>query len=121
MNFKELKNEIKEQQKLLARQIRRGKYFRKPKNQVNLTEEDISNYFWKTGGGTVFYDSGKVNSLRHTYRHCHIAYCMFFNKTPYEKIETCKEKLRRPNQSFIDDEIKYFEKKLDAEVICDCA
>lgn len=121
MNFKELKNKTKEEQKLLAKEIRRGKYLRKPKNRTDLSDIDISDYFWKNGRGDIFYDEGKVQSLSYTYRHMHIAYCMFFNKTPYEKIELKTRETKRPNKFYVDDMIKYFEKVVNEEVICDCS
>ena len=66
MTFKELKNKIKEEQKSLAHHIKELKGRRKQ-------EPD-----------------GYVEGLWHRrdeYRHNHIAYCEFFNNTPYNMIE----------------------------------
>lgn len=71
MTFKELKHEIKEQQKALAQQITNGKSGRKPKNRSarNMSDYKILEHNqWK-------------------YRHIHIMYCHFFNNTPYDLIE----------------------------------
>lgn len=85
MTFKELKLQIKEEQKALAAEIRLGKSGRKPKNR-NEDNEDA------------------YHSLYHNkrnYRHKHIAYCMFFNKTPYKKIENPNE-FNKPNLHLVD-------------------
>jgi hypothetical protein len=42
---------------------------------------------------------GDLSSLRYHYRHIHIAYCEYFNNTPYEDIErTCDE---MPSEHYI--------------------
>lgn len=83
MTYKELKNKIKQEQKDLALKIRRGKYLRKPDNRGNnITDEDKKLYYY---GG--YFDDWKVYSLSFQYRNKHIAYCSFFNNTPYHAIE----------------------------------
>jgi hypothetical protein len=77
MTFKELKKQIKEEQKQLASEIRAMKGERKS-----------SQYGYVSG----------LDYARDEYRHKHIAYCQFFNHTPYEKIElTCHEAPRKSN------------------------
>ena len=97
MNFKDLKNKIKEEQKQLAQTIRNQKSKRKD----------------------VLY--GYVDGLdwnRDDYRHTHIAYCQFFNNTPYGMIEqTCHQD---PRKSSIESLIKKWESELDEDVR-DCA
>lgn len=66
MTFKELKNKIKEEQKILAQDIKDFKEQRKDS------------------------PDGYVEGLWHRqndYRHIHIAYCQYFNNTPYNLIE----------------------------------
>ena len=71
MTYKQLKHKIKEEQKSLALRIRELKSKRKD-----------SPYGYVDGLEWATYD----------YRHKHIAYCQFFNKTPYDKIERfCNE------------------------------
>lgn len=97
MTYKELKNSIKEEQKSLAQEIRAQKSKRKEVQYGYVEGLD--------------YD-------RDEYRHRHIAYCQFFNGTPYELIErTCYEK---PRKSSIESHIKLWEKELD-EALRDCA
>ena len=97
MTFKELKNKIKEEQKTLAQKIRELKSKRKS------------------------VPDGYVQGLFHyqyTYRHVHIAYCTFFNNTPYEKIESkCHEK---PTSFKLDNLKKEWESQID-ETLRDCA
>jgi hypothetical protein len=72
MNFKQLKNQIKQEQKQLAIQIRTLKQKRK-----KVLCGYVQGLDWK----------------RQQYRYKHIAYCQFFNKTSYEQIESsCNEK-----------------------------
>lgn len=97
MTYKELKNKIKEEQKSLALRIRelKGKRKSSPYGYVDGLE-------WAT------YD----------YRHKHIAYCQFFNKTPYGMIEqSCHED---PNSHRIEDLEKQWESEID-EALRDCA
>ncbi len=96
MEFKELKNQIKEEQKELASQIRNLKAKRKDE------------------------DSGYISTYRKrsTFRHRHIAYCQFFNNTPYEKIErSCNE---GPNTFTIDKYMKEWYNEIEEDVR-DCA
>lgn len=106
MTFKELKKQIKEEQKQAAQQIKELKSKRK-----------------ESSCGYVF----GLDRKRFDYRHRHIAYCSFFNKTPYEKIElTCRE---APISSIIDDYIKTWTKTcfelemgdFELEDVRDCA
>ena len=75
--FKNLKSEIKEEQKELAIKIRKEKNRRKTKDYKNDRE------YWD-----ILYN---INSFKREYRANHIAYCIFFNNTPYEKIENPRE------------------------------
>lgn len=106
MKFKELKNQIKEEQKQLALEIKELKAKRK-----------------ETSTGYVY----GLDWKKSTYRHRHIAYCQFFNKTPYEKIErTCHE---GPNTFTIDkymkewyDELEFLtDEDMNLEDVRDCA
>jgi len=114
--FKELKKQIKEQQKALAASITRGKIFRKPSQQSNMTDDDKKIYCWKNSIGYA-YDISRLDYSSRDYRHRHIAYCMFFNKTPYHKIESeCRDN-NGPNLDIVDRYMKEWEKQI--EVICD--
>lgn len=114
MNFKELKKQIKEEQKTLASRISRGKFLRKPSNRTNPTDSDIKDHFWAGYGREPIFQFQKISNNSDTYRHIHIAYCMFFNKTPYEKIENKTN--TPPSKARIDNYIKIWESKLN-EVI----
>jgi len=97
MTFKELKKKIKEEQKSLAQLIREEKSKRK-----------------KVPDGYV----AGLEFASNKYRHIHIAYCTFFNKTPYSMIESdCHED---PDTGRIDRYKKNWETQID-EVICDSA
>ena len=97
MTYKELKNKIKEEQKSLAQDIRTQKSKRK---EVQYGYVDGLDY------------------NRDQYRHKHIAYCQFFNNTPYGLIEQqCHEK---PRKSSIESYIKSWEGQID-EALRDCA
>lgn len=73
MNFKDLKNKIKKEQKERAASIRMLKAARKP-------------HIYQSN--PKMYDSiGDLERHQDNYRHTHIQYCMFFNKTDYEMIE----------------------------------
>jgi hypothetical protein len=90
MTYKELKLQIKEEQKSLAQAIRELKSKRKS-----------SPYGYVDGLEWATYD----------YRHKHIAYCQFFNKTPYGMIEQyCEED---PNSHRIEELEKRWESEID--------
>jgi hypothetical protein len=78
MTYKELKNKVKEEQKLLAQKIRNGKSGRKPKNRQDSNYDDWYNLPYN----------------QHTYRHRHIMYCHMFNRTPYDAIEQPRDENR---------------------------
>lgn len=97
MTFKELKKKIKEEQKSLA-QIIKEKKSRRKKEQYGYVQG--------------------LDYERNKYRHIHIAYCTFFNKTPYGMIESnCHED---PDTDRVDELKKNWELQID-EVIRDCA
>ena len=76
--FENIKNLVKNEHKELAKEIREAKNKRK-----------TSMYGYVSG---LYYD-------RQEYRHKHVAYCIFFNNTPYEKIEANpKEPLSSKNK-----------------------
>lgn len=97
MTYKELKNKIKEEQKSLAQKIRVKKSKRK-EVQFGYVEG-------------LDYD-------RDDYRHIHIAYCQFFNNTPYGLIE--QQCYTDPRESSIKDYIKRWESEVD-EALRNCA
>jgi len=79
MTYKELKNEVKEEQKDRAVKIRILKTARKP--HVYNSNPELYNKL------------GDLERHQYDYRHIHITYCMFFNKTEYSNIEKkCHEK-----------------------------
>ncbi len=118
MTFKQLKHKIKEEQKALAQLIKRGKQLRKPCNRKDITEEDRSHYYTAYGDSDGF-SYWKIESLGDDYRHTHIAYCQFFNKTPYDMIErSCHED---PRKSTIKNYMKNWESQIDEEALRDCA
>ncbi len=97
MTFKKLKFKIKEEQKLLAQTIKEQKGKRK----------DVP--------------YGYVNGLdynRDDYRHIHIMYCHFFNKTPYSMIE--RECHTDPSSRRLDKLRETWESQIE-EALCDCA
>lgn len=118
MTYKELKNKIKEEQKTLAQQIKRGKSIRKPKDRINISEQDRGLYYghWGESDGFCYW---KVTGLSDYYRHLHIAYCMFFNNTPYEHIEQPRDD-NKPRKSRLDQIKKEWQGLLD-EALRDCA
>jgi len=82
MTKKELKQKIKEEQKCLAENIKRGKFLKKPRNWSSMTPDENKKYIY------IYSDYGRncsefknylVDELRETYRHNHIMYCSFFN------------------------------------------
>jgi len=105
MNFKELKNRIKQEQKDLAQKIRICKPLRKPKNWDAASEETQKLCRW--------------NDYSREYRHRHIIYCNMFNSTSYDLIENPREN-NIPNGNLLLRIQKQWESELD-EVVCDCA
>jgi hypothetical protein len=104
MTFKKLKNKIKEEQKALAQKITKGKTGRKPKNR---TDNNIGDY----------------NGLEYNqwnYRHTHIMYCQFFNKTPYALIEQPRDE-NKPSSHTLDKLKNQWEAEIDEEALRDCA
>jgi len=110
MNFKDLKNKIKEEQKELAQKIIRGKYLRKPSQREDITKEDEKMYFYRFS-----FDDSKLQYLRDDYRHNHIAYCMMFNGTPYDKIEKPSDD-NSPSSDRLESLRKNWEDQLDEDV-----
>jgi len=118
MTYRDLKNQIKNEQKVLALKIRRGKHLRKPCNRTDVTPEDKNLYYSQWGEGDGF-ANWKIDSLSYEYRLKHIAYCTMFFKTPYEEIELfCKES---PDFDVVDSYKKEWEGLLDEETLRDCA
>ena len=107
MTYKELKNKIKEEQKILALQIRRGKYLRKPDHRVDITKDDKKLYYY----GSIF-ATWNIERLSWEYRHKHIAYCKMFHNTPYGMIEDPKED-NKPNKKQIEKYENEWENLLD--------
>lgn len=102
MTRKELKNRIKEEQKKTVSIIRILKAARKPK------VFDSNPEFYKA--------LGYLDSHRSYYRSTHIAYCTFFNNTPYEKIERkCNESR---DEYYINKIKEAWEKEIVDEVVC---
>lgn len=111
MTFKELKKQIKEQQKALASTIRRGKHLRKPDNRTDVTKEDKKLFYYGT-----FFEYWSVRVMGQKYRHIHLAYCHFFNGTDYGLIELDTRSDNSRNQNRIDNYIKEWESMIDEEV-----
>jgi len=114
MTFKELKLKIKEEQKDLALEIRRGKYLRKPVNRTDITKDDKHLYYY---GGE--FQAWKIEILSNNYRHKHIMYCQMFNNTPYELIEQPRNG-NKANSHDLDFYKKQWSELLD-ETVCDSA
>jgi len=98
MKRKELKLKIKEDQKRLARKIKEQKSKRKES------------------------PNGYVHGLDYNsreYRHKHIAYCMMFNKTPYDLIERPRED-NKPSKHLVDGYKEGWKGLIDdeQEIIC---
>lgn len=74
MTFKQQRQKTKEELKKIAHEIRVGKSLRKPKHYEIASEKDQK-------------IAQRLEYNQDYFRHKHIAYCMFFNKTPYKKIE----------------------------------
>jgi hypothetical protein len=97
MTYRDLKNQIKEQQKDLAQKI---------KEQKGRRKQEPDGYVYG------------LDHNRWNYRHTHILYCNFFNGTPYDKIErTCHD---NPDSWKLDNLRKDWEGQLD-EALRDCA
>jgi hypothetical protein len=124
MTRKELKHQIKEEQKQLAIDIKRGKFLRSPKNWHLMNEREKRTYIFKSSGSygiTEGFMNWEVDKLSVDYRHTHIAYCTFFNNTPYDKIENPR-KDHKPNTSSLYSLRKLWESQLENEkALCDCA
>ena len=98
MTYKELKHKIREEQKSLAQEIKEQK----------LKRKDVP-YGYVSG----------LDYNRSEFRHKHIAYCQFFNKTPYDMIETtCYED---PSKRRIENYMTSWESQVDEEALRDCA
>lgn len=105
MNFKELKCRVKQEQKDIAKNIRLGKQLRKPANFDLSTLENKKEL------------ANNCSFNSYYFRHRHIAYCMFFNKTPYENIErTCREK---PDSNQLNHLKSLWESELDETIRSD--
>lgn len=120
MTKKELKQKIKQEQKVLAEIIRRGKFLRKPRNWSSMTPEEDKNYIYiydNYGSRTKSFKNYLVDEMSETYRHIHIMYCSFFNNTPYDKIENPR-KDHKPNTSRLNNLRKSWESQLDEEALC---
>ena len=123
MNYKELKNQVKENQKQLANEIKRGKFLSHPKNWHLMTDEEKKIYIYKTNYQGRIIESfmfWKVDNLSKEYRTNHITYCTFFNKTPYEKIEQPR-KDNPPDTRSINSLRSFWESKLNEEALCNRA
>ena len=105
MTYKDLKNKIKEEQKTLAHLIRIGKPLRKPSNYDNAKPEAIPAYH------SLVWNQWE-------YRNKHIAYCEFFNNTPYSLIENFS--YTRPDGGKVKRFKNEWEGELD-EALRDCA
>ncbi len=119
MTYKELRLKIKEEQKSLALQIRRGKFLRKPDNRKDITKEDKRLYY-STYGDTTYFGTWKVEALSQEFRHRHIIFCNMFNNTPYEAIEKPRDD-NRPSSRFLDKIRKEWESQVDDEALRNCA
>jgi len=126
MTRKELKNTIKNELKLEAILIREAKNERRQQTKYINPCCDCNPYPRKNcrrdvkfGGECVtnYTDWWKIlrnlYRFRRDYRHRHIAYCIFFNNTPYENIERKCENY--PDFASIKDYIKIWMKELNYE------
>jgi len=103
MTYRDLKNKIKQEQKTLAQQIKNGKTGLKPKNRNGENHSDWDNLWWNC----------------RNYRHQHIAYCQFFNNTPYALIEQPRDN-NRPDTRKVDKLKIEWEGQID-EALRNCA
>lgn len=109
MKFKELKLQIKEQQKQTAATLKRIRSVRKPSAYAKASKELKAECEARGGWNEYF--------LKKDYREIHIAYCKFFNNTPYEKIETPREN-NKPNLQEIKRLEEYWKSQINEEVVC---
>jgi hypothetical protein len=107
MTFKELKLKIKEEQKLLAQQIKLGKPLRKPRIREQADHGSMAAY------EHLWYNQAD-------YRHRHIIYCHMFNGTPYDKIERPRDN-HKPSSYQLEKIRKDWESQLDEEALRSCA
>jgi len=110
MTKKELKQKIKEEQKVLAQKIKRCRPLRKPhlyQAQPENVRQECKRW--------------KVAEWSREYRHKHIVYCTFFNNTPYKEIERTVHEGNHPSKYWLDKYQEEWEGQLDEEVICNCA
>ncbi len=117
MTFKQLKLKIKQEQKERAKQIRRWKFLRKPKNRTDMTDEDKKLYFVRYGESEWFKET---LSLRRDFRYNHVAYCNMFNGTPIKRIEQPREDNIFTNnlvKILYKEQIKKWESLIDEETI----
>jgi ribosomal protein L20 len=123
MTRKELKLKVKNEQKQLATDIKRGKFIRRPRNWSLMTPDEEKKYIYvysDYGSNHAAFKNYLIDQLSVDYRAKHIAYCSFFNNTPYDKIENPR-KDNKPNTSKIHSLRKEWESQIDVEAFCDCA
>ena len=101
MTFKETKQKIKNELTIIAEQIKRGKAVRKPHIYEEAGESDRN-------------ANGKLFMNRIDFRHIHIAYCEFFNRTPRAMIEIPREN-NMPNSNKIDSFKKAWDLMIEVE------
>jgi hypothetical protein len=109
MKYKELRQQIKDSQKETAGILKRVRSIRKPSAFAKASKE-LQQEYEKHGSWKEVY-------LKRDYREKHIAYCMFFNNTPYEKIETPREK-NKPDFRNIKLFQEIWKSEIDVEVVC---
>ncbi len=119
MTRKELRLKIKEEQKSLALQIRRGKFLRKPDNRKDITKEDKRLYN-STYGDTSQFATWRVVALSWECRHRHIIYCNMFNNTQISLIEQPRDD-NRPSSRLLDKIRNEWESQIDDEALRNCA
>lgn len=118
MTYKDLKRKIKEEQKTLALQIRRGKFLRKPVNRKDITKEDKRLYYSIYSDPTHF-ATWRVEALGREFRHRHIIYCNMFNNTPISLIEQPRDD-NSPDGKKLEKIKKEWEDQID-EALRNCA
>lgn len=102
MNFKETKQKIKDELINIATQIRRGKAVRKPRIYAEAGASD------RLANGNLF-----MNRIE--FRHMHIAYCEFFNRTARSSIEQ-PSTYNKPFDTRIDSYKKVWESMIEIEI-----